>query len=257
MTIYSHSRLASFEQCPLKYKYRYIDKIKVLEKSIEAILGSAVHDSLEWLYLQVKDGEVPSIDDLISKYTEAWQKHFSDKVKIVKQELTAADYFNKGVEFIINYYTKHQPFSDNTIATEKKVIINLGEHKLQGYIDRLVHNLETDEIEIHDYKTANSMPTQKQIDNDRQLALYSIAIKEEFGNDKPICLTWHYLAHDIKVCSKRTNEQLEQLKKHIIELIEEIEATQHFPPYITKLCDWCEYKKICPAWDKQETLDFN
>ena len=26
--IYSHSKLSTFEQCKLKYKYRYIDKIK-------------------------------------------------------------------------------------------------------------------------------------------------------------------------------------------------------------------------------------
>jgi len=29
MTIYSHSRLESFKSCPLKYKFNYIDKIKM------------------------------------------------------------------------------------------------------------------------------------------------------------------------------------------------------------------------------------
>ena len=31
--IYSHSKLSSFEQCRLKFKYRYIDRITVIEKS--------------------------------------------------------------------------------------------------------------------------------------------------------------------------------------------------------------------------------
>jgi len=48
---------------------------------------------------------------------------------------------------------------------------------------RLVKNIQTGEYEIHDYKTANSLPRQEDIDNDRQLALYAIAIKELFGKD--------------------------------------------------------------------------
>ena len=44
MTIYSHSRLSTFEQCPKKFKYKYLDKLKPeIEKTIETHLGSAVH----------------------------------------------------------------------------------------------------------------------------------------------------------------------------------------------------------------------
>lgn len=97
MVIYSHSRLSTFEQCPLKFKYRYIDKIKPdIDKTIEAHLGSAVHSTLEWLYIEVKKSNLPSIDNLIEKYVESWSKNFSDSIKIVKQYLTAKDYFNKG-----------------------------------------------------------------------------------------------------------------------------------------------------------------
>jgi len=55
MAIYSHSKLSTFEKCPLKFKFRYIDKIiPEIQKSIESHLGSSVHDALEWLYIQVK-----------------------------------------------------------------------------------------------------------------------------------------------------------------------------------------------------------
>ena len=50
MTLYSHSRLSTFENCPLKFKYTYIDKIETgIEESIEAFLGSRVHEALEKL----------------------------------------------------------------------------------------------------------------------------------------------------------------------------------------------------------------
>jgi putative RecB family exonuclease len=252
MVMYSHSRLSTFEQCPLRYKYRYIDKLKpLIEKSIEAHLGTAVHDTLEWLYNSVKENPeiIPTIEQIITCYADKWQESYSDDILIVKKELTSKDYFNKGVEFLMNYYTKHKPFKDGTIECEKRIIIELKDgSKLQGYIDRLVHNQETKEYEVHDYKTANTLPTQAKMDEDRQLALYSIAIKEIYGKDKNICLVWHYLAHNQKICSRRTDEQLEDLKNEIIELIKKIEATENFPPKESVLCGWCEFKDACPKF---------
>ncbi len=257
MSIYSHSKLSTFEQCKLRYKFRYIDKIKVIETTIEAFLGKTVHSTLEWLYLQVKENKIPTIEEIINYYSENWTEKYKDSIKIIRQNLTTKDYFNKGVQFLIDYYFKHKPFKDNTLEVEKRIVLNLdkeGKYKIQGYIDRLVHNLENNELEIHDYKTANSIPTKDKIENDRQLALYSIAIKELFGKEKEVLLIWHYLAHNQKITSRRTNEQLEKLKQDIINLINEIESTTEFPSNKSILCDWCEYKSICPEFVRQKTL---
>lgn len=267
MGVYSHSKIETFEQCKLKFKYRYIDKIiPEVAKSIEAHLGDIVHRTLEWLYIQVMEKRVPSINDIISFYSETWEENYSLDMPIVNKTMTAKDYFNRGVEFLVNYYMKHHPFQDNTIATEKRIEVNLdekGERKLIGFIDRLSHNLKDNEIEIHDYKTSNSMMAKEKVENSRQLSIYSLAIKEMFGKDKNICMTWHFLAHDMKVCVRRTNEQLENFRKEIIEIIKKIEETKSFPPTKSQLCYWCEYMDICPVWnkpykrEKQEELKFN
>ena len=48
--IYSHSRLSTFEQCPYKYKLKYLDKIETdVPDTIETYLGSRVHETLEKL----------------------------------------------------------------------------------------------------------------------------------------------------------------------------------------------------------------
>ena len=264
MPIFSNSRLSSFEQCKLKYKFRYIDKIiPDIEKTIESHLGSVVHSALEWLYNQVKKGEIPTIDEVIVKYSEIWKKEYEEEILIVKKQMTAGDYFNKGIQFLIDYYMKHKPFDDNTIAVEKEIIFNLdenGEYKIRGFIDRLVYNLDTEEYEVHDYKTSSNLPKQEFLDKDRQLALYSIAIKEMFGEEKKVILVWHYLSFNKKLHSKRTDEQLKQLKQETLNLIKEIELTTKFPPKKSALCHWCEYKTICPAWgnkppEKQMSLD--
>lgn len=251
MGIYSHSKLSTFEQCPYKFKLRYIEKIiPEVEKSIEAHLGNAIHEALEWLYLEIVQAKTtPTLDELIIFYANRWQDGYSDDILVVKNHLTAKDYFNMGIRFLIDYYTEYQPFKDGTLEVEKEILIDLGGHKIRGFIDRLVKNPKTGEFEIHDYKTGGTLPTQEKIDADRQLALYSIAIKELFGEDKDVCLVWHYLAHNEKLCSRRTNEELTKLKQETLELIERIEQTKEFPTNRSMLCDWCEYKGICPAFN--------
>ena len=123
-----------------------------------------------------------------------------------------------------------------------------GEKKIIGYIDRLVDNKENDEIEIHDYKTSRGILIKENIENSRQLALYSLAIKEKFGKEKKVCMVWHFLSHDVKFCARKTNEELESIKKEIIELIDKIESTKNFPATKSRLCDWCDYRNICEAW---------
>jgi putative RecB family exonuclease len=251
--IYSHSKLSTYEQCPFKYKIKYIDKVKpVIEKTIEAHLGSAVHETLEWVYNFVKENPENrlNLDEIIVKYIDTWQKDFSKDILVVKKNMTYKDYFNKGIEFLSNYFYMHSPFRDGTIECEKRIEIELDENTmLQGFIDRLVHNIEKGHFEIHDYKTANTLPTQEKMDKDRQLALYSIAIKEIYGKDKEVILIWHYLAHNQKIISKRTNEQLEELKYETKQLIKKIENSMYFPTDKSILCDWCEYREVCPAWN--------
>ena len=263
---YSYSRITTFEKCPMKFKFRYIDEIiPEIEKSIEAHLGKTVHSTLEWLYRKVKFNKVPSIDEAIVYYAGEWERDFAPNTLIVNKSLKAHDYFNKGVQFLSIYYIQHQPFNDNTIEIEKRILIELdeaGEYKIQGFIDRLSYNLQTGEYEIHDYKTSNSLPTLDKIDTDKQLALYSIAIKEAYGRDKDVKMVWHFLAYNQRIYRKKSNEELDNLRKETLEIIKKIESTKEFPPVKSPLCNWCEYKSICPAWgnspgkrEKQKTLE--
>ena len=54
--IYSHSRLACFENCPKQFHYRYVLKIPSESESIEAFLGKRVHEVLERLHRFVARG---------------------------------------------------------------------------------------------------------------------------------------------------------------------------------------------------------
>jgi len=250
--LYSHSRLSTYEQCPLKFKFNYIDRAETeTEDYIESFLGSRVHETLEWLYTNVKMTKIPTLKSTLSYYKKMWKENYNKRVKINKKGITANNYFNQGKKFIKKYYNHHKPFDENTIGMEMMILIDLdgtGKYKLQGFIDRLVYNEKENVYEIHDYKTNATLRSKEDLDQDRQLALYSIGIKNMFSDAKKVRLTWHFLAFDKQFYSDRTDEQLEKLKEDTIKLINKIEATKTFNAKVSSLCKWCEFKPICPKW---------
>ena len=69
MATYSHSRISTFEQCSLKYKYRYIDKVETeIVRTIETFMGDLVHQTLEKLYKDLKFQKVNTVDELVDFY---------------------------------------------------------------------------------------------------------------------------------------------------------------------------------------------
>jgi len=256
MPLYSHSRLSSFENCPRQFAFRYIEKPDIEKMdTIEAFLGSRVHDTLEKLYTDVEMERTPKWEDTLADFEARWDREWSDRVTIVRGDYTPEDYRNVGRRCLKEYFVRHFPFREGkVIGLEKRIILDLADgkadgYKLQGYIDRLV-DLQNGEYEIHDYKTSRNVPEQEQLDSDRQLALYQIGVQEKYPDAKKVHLVWHYLRADRELRSYRTPEQLQALKAKTIEVIDQItEKTRlnEFPPQETMLCDWCEYYSICPA----------
>ena len=96
-TFYSHSRLSSYEQCPFKYKLKYVDRVKAaLGTTIEAFVGSVVHEALQWLYGLARDGRVATKDELVEKYQELWEAEWNDDIRIIKKELNTEHYRSNG-----------------------------------------------------------------------------------------------------------------------------------------------------------------
>lgn len=248
MPSFSHSKLAVYQQCPQKYKFRYIDEIPPPIRSIELHLGDSVHRALEQLYAEGARGLVTSRDDLLSCFERKWNEGFTPELRIVRSRTTALTYLEMGRRMLMDYHWSFHPFNQSvTLGLEEKFLFPLSEnHELRGIIDRLAKS-EDGTLEIHDYKTSRRLPSPEQINNDVQLALYEIAIRHRWPDSQRISLIWHYLAFDKEIKITKTREQLEAVKQNTLGLIERIEAAISFPTQVTPLCDWCEYKEICPA----------
>lgn len=258
MANYSHSKLSTFEQCKYKYKLQYIDKVQVdIPTSVEAFMGSMVHEALEKLYNEILlSNKIMTKQEVLKYYFETWQKNWDDNILIVRTEYKPDNYKNKGAMFLFDYYDKYQPFDqDEILGLETSDYLILKEDtKYSVKIDRLTRDKDGNYY-VRDYKTNGQQKTQDQADADRQLAMYSLWVKQTFKDYKSVKLVWHMLAFNEEVQSERTDFQLEHLKQDILRKISIIEKTNEFPINKTALCKWCVFQEICPAFDKtQKTL---
>lgn len=251
MPLYSHSRLNSFEKCPLHYKYRYLDRIPSEVENVEAFTGKRVHEVLEEYFRAAGSVGTPAaVQEAMSRFDRLWEENWSDRVRVVKSGFVPDDYRRLGRACLENFFRLGaEARGGKTVGIEERITVQLdpaGKYRMQGYIDRLV--LADDGIhEIHDFKTGKRLPSQNDFARDRQLAIYHLGLQERLGKDTPVRLVWHYLYFGKSVTSSRTPEELTGLRRDLIGRIRTIESATEFPPHVTPLCRWCEYETICPA----------
>ena len=257
MATYSHSRITTFENCPYQYKLRYIDKKKPeIPTTIEAFMGDMVHQALEDLYKRKKFKQRIAKSSVIKFYRDLWKKNYSYDILIVKEGLDAKNYMKMGEKFLSDYFDRMKPFEDITILgleTTDRMTLSDG-NQWHVRIDKLGCDNKGNYF-VCDYKTNARMKDQEEADSDRQLAMYSIWVKDKFNDVKSVKLIWHMLAFNKDAVSVRSDEQLEKLQNEIIERIKEIESAVEFPTNVTALCDYCGFKGECPSFKHQADLD--
>jgi putative RecB family exonuclease len=240
----SYSAYDTYQNCPLKYKYQEIDRIKV-PKSKEAVFGSTLHEVMKFIHTP---GILsPTLDQAMEHFGNSWNPAVFDN----PDEERAA--FSQGVKIILDYFQRNNPADFNVVNLESRFQIEIGKkenkHIISGIIDRIDRTL--DGFEIIDYKTTKRMPDQEKVDNDIQLSVYLQAFlsryPKEIDNLDKIKVSLYYLKHGVKLSAKRTAEQLKQSEQLFLDTIRIIE-TGAFEPIVSPLCDWCGYQKICPMW---------
>lgn len=249
MARYSYSKLSAYRTCPLQYRFKYIDKLPVeVAPSIEAFLGSRVHDALEWLYRQVAATRVPTITDVLAAYESFWDAERTSDLRIVDRDLDEAAYRATGRRCLELYVARHAPFADGIVlGLERGFQIPLGDGLvLQGFIDRLMKTKDGS-YEVHDYKTSQRLPTPEQARADEQGGWYALAVRHNFPAARDVRLVWHYLRYDEELVTTRTTNELEALEADIVRRVREIESANEFPARESRLCDWCDYLSVCPA----------
>lgn len=243
----SYSQIETFRTCPLHYKLSYIYKVSV-PPSASLSFGKSIHETLREFYTRVKAGEKPSEILILKILEENWQREgFTSKSHEKK-------FFEKAKIYLSGFLK--EAFDPNVIPAllEQKFTLPLpakgGERplKIGGVMDR-VDVISDGSLEIIDYKTGATIPSQREVDNNLQLTFYALAattIPEEYFNKKPeqVKLSLYFLDTQDKFTTKRTKEQLKAAIEEIYRVRREIEESD-FRCSGNILCEKCEYSLFC------------
>jgi len=238
----SYSQLETFNNCPLQYRYRYLQRIPVPASAPQS-LGNSIHITLKDFLQGIKNKNKLKEKDLLSLLDRNWVSlGYADKAHEKASKKSAQ-------RMMINFY-KDLDKKINVQFLEQPFIIKVSPSlRVGGKIDR-VDKVGKNKIEIIDYKTGR-MQDQKEIDKSLQMTVYALAAQDKGihnKNPKNVILTFYFLDSGKKMSTKRTSKQLKEAREEIIKKSREISESD-FEAKPSRLCDFCDYKLICEAWN--------
>ena len=252
--LYSFSRLKTYHQCPLRYRYRYLQGLKEAFRSIESFLGNVVHDVLEWLYAERDRSGSPSSDAALERFAAGWTEKWNDEVAVVRVQDEEAIYLRLGREMLARFHdeTFVRDLSE-TIALEQRLSIRLSpEVVFTGFADR-VGRTEGGRLFVVDYKTSRSEGNDSEFSEGLQAPLYAACILEDHQAEEALA-GYHYLRHGTTRWRRVDSENGRALLGRFLELVREADAAAEYPAKPGILCAWCGFNSICPAAEVPEGL---
>lgn len=242
----SPSRVNDFTNCPQLYKYRSILNLPE-EISLDAERGKLVHSVLEDLFEAPRPER--NHDLAISLLPTAWQRQIADKPELEALVTNQEEWMARAESLLKTYFSLENPTTFDATYRELHLEKDFTENiYLHGYVDRL-DVAPTGEVRIVDYKTGKSPKPGWEEKALFQLRVYALLYWRNEGV-LPRLLQLLYLGDGNTVKSSPTEKELEDTERILRYIGDEILTaidTDFFPTKKSRLCDWCSFKKICPA----------
>ncbi len=235
----SYSRMSTYADCPLGYKFAYELKIPGKAKPYFSF-GNTIHQSLKRFFEEVQAGREPSLDDLKTTYNENWQ---NEGYVIPSQE---RNYRRDGETALEAFYRRYKSAKVVPLHLEWKFTLPVGGHFVTGYVDR-IDALGDGACSVIDYKTGKPR-NQKDVDADLQLSMYALAVRECLGL-RAEKLSLHFLQTDEMISTTRTDTQLSEVVGQVLSVAEAISARKFEANPDGFRCSRCDFAGICPAME--------
>lgn len=169
---YSFTKLSAWWTCPYGWRLRYIEGLHGIGNAFSSY-GSFVHEIME----KYAKGEA-EIWDLPSLFEWGFDVNVPEKFPYNKYVELRESYYKQGLEFLKSFqgYDKYK-----ILGVEKDFDIDIDDWTFNGFID-LVFEDENGRLIIRDYKSKASFKNeQEKKEYARQLYLYSLYVKEQYG----------------------------------------------------------------------------
>jgi len=247
----SPSRASDFKVCPQLFKFKAIDKIET-PPTIYQARGTTAHLALQWLFDLTADQRTPKT--LYELFRKAWvelrDQEFPDLFSTVEEE---RQWGIESLSVLANYFLIEDPTQLEPLDRELDMTEELGEITIRGILDRMEE--EENGVVITDYKTGKAPPEQYAIPAFFALKIYALLIRKRTGRT-PARLKLMYLNGPTVYQIPITDPQLDATQRKLEALWSAINRAiinNEFPARPGRLCGWCQYQDICPAFAAETT----
>lgn len=263
------SRVTPYLRCPFKFKCKNDKEIEVefVEKPA-TFVGKVIHSVLEEFFdiskVPMEERREADIGKMVRK---TWaripnnnpnQKFWTreERIDLFGSREQERVFGLKTIRLLKNYLSQAD-LSVVPLCLEDWMDCEVEEFRLAGKIDRVDQPSE-EMVAVWDYKTGK-LPFHKDLrkimKENLQIPIYSVIALEQYPFAERIRAGLIYVRHSrvFDIIWKR--EEVEKLKQKLVKKFRHIKKTESFPPQPNKLCPWCDYKDICPAYsepDKKE-----
>lgn len=247
----SASRLKCFQECRLKFYFRYIEKLPS-STSPALVIGTITHAVLQQWNLARWRGEPSDTKAMWPVFMEHWMKELEGKdINWKGKEEASRD----NTWAMLEHY-----FSETPVPVEEKPeaveviverdLIAHGLPPLRGVID-----LVREGGCIVDFKTAARSPTPSTVahQHELQLGCYALLYREATGHQES-GFEIHHLVKTKEpklivsamepMTPHQTRRLLRQMESYVAGIMEE-----DFVPSPGQHCAWCDYYAQCRAWE--------
>lgn len=255
----SYSSIACYLQCPLKWRFRYIDQLEPEFTSASLAFGQGVHQAVASFFQSALEGDFLSADNMVDVYRQAWKDCDGPPIRYDKGD-TEYKLLQKATDVLTLWHSKQDPTVE-VYGVEEEFSVDLSkkfDHPFQelppliGYVDHIL-KMPDGSITLIDLKTAGRKPSQSQVDQNLQLTAYSLGA-EELGFDLDLLtLRMDYLIKSatpdmVTHETRRTPEDRRKFVKMLTRIWKGIEHSVFYPKPDWYCRSSCGYQSHCKEW---------
>lgn len=246
----SPSRVGDYNQCPLLYRLRAIDRM-VEPSTVAQVKGTLVHAVLEELH------GLPREQRTYAAAVKMLRPHWAAmtaKDPQLDELVPDADYMDFLVaarDLVKGYFLMENPEAFDADSMEKFVDLTLPNGvPVRGFIDR-VDIAPTGEVRVVDYKTGKKPIPRFAGQAMFQMRFYALVWWRLYDHIPEQLRLMYLKVRDDMVLSP-TPAELNYVEKDLGRIWQAVGSdarSGNFAPKTSKLCGWCFFQKLCPAFN--------
>lgn len=247
-TSLSPSKVSTFKDCALAFRFSAIDKLPE-PPSLPAVKGTTVHRALELLMGDEPAARTPErAAECLAEAVE--ELRASEEFTQLELDGPATDAFVADAgRMVERYFGLEDPRAITPLGLEMMLEAEVGGVTIRGIIDRLEED-EHGELVVTDYKTGRTPSERQEQSRLGGVHFYAYLCREVLGR-LPSRIQLVYLGDQPQVITARPTEQsargVAARVAAIWSAVERACEREDFRPKPSALCNWCSFQAYCPA----------